>query len=53
MPVEIRELVIKVVLEETSTKATLDSKVLQDLKNTIVKECTEKILTKLENISDR
>jgi hypothetical protein len=53
MPVEIRELVVKVVLEEARTKATLDAKELHDLKNAIVKECTEKILMKLENISER
>jgi hypothetical protein len=52
MPVEIRELVVKVTLEETKTKK-MDSHELQELKNKIVKECTERIMAKLETISER
>lgn len=52
MPVEIRELVVKVNLEETKSNK-LDSHELHELKNKIVKECTEKIMAKLETISER
>jgi len=53
MPVEIRELIVKINLEETKTKTSLNSRELLDLKNVIIKECTEKIMAKLEVISDR
>ena len=53
MPIEIRELVVKVILEENKAKGALDSRELQELKNKIVKECTEKILAKLETIPER
>jgi len=53
MPIEVRELVVKVILEENKTKGTLDARELQELKNKIIKECTEKILAKLETSSER
>lgn len=53
MPVEIRELVVRIVLDDKKTKTSIDSQELQKMKESIVKECTEKILTKLDNISER
>lgn len=53
MPIEIRELVIKVAIEERQQKPAIGQEDLQELKNRIVKECTEKILAKLHNLSER
>jgi hypothetical protein len=52
MPVEIRELVIKVTITEEEERQD-QSKELQDLKNKVVKECIEKIMTKLETLPER
>jgi hypothetical protein len=52
MPVEIRELVIKVTITEEEERQD-QSKELQDLKNKVVKECIEKIMTKLETLQER
>lgn len=53
MPLEIREMVVKVIVEEGSKKNVLTSKELNDLKAKIIKECTEKIMQKLESVSER
>lgn len=53
MPLEIRELVIKVTVEEHARKSGMDQKDLQDLKNQVIKECVEKVMVKLENLSER
>lgn len=53
MPIEIRELVIRVAIDEKNKKSGVDAKELADLKNKIVKECMEKILLKIDNRSDR
>lgn len=53
MPVEIRELVVRLVLDEKKSQNALDSNELIKLKNNIIKECTEKVLRKLETISER
>lgn len=52
MPVEIRELIIKVTITEEEERQD-QSKELQDLKNKVVKECIEKIMTKLETLPER
>jgi hypothetical protein len=52
MPIEIRELVIKVTVTENK-KETHQSKELQELKNKVVKECFEKVMTKLESLPER
>lgn len=52
MPVEIRELIIKVTITEEEERQD-QSKELQDLKNKVVKECIEKIMTKLETLQER
>ena len=55
MPLEIRELIIRVSVNERSnnnTAALPDDKILE-LKNKIVKECMEKILSKIERLNER
>lgn len=52
MPVEIRELVIRVTITDEKEKQD-QSKELQDLKNKVVKECIEKVMTKLETLPER
>ncbi|CAL1518626.1 DUF5908 family protein [Chitinophaga sp. MM2321] len=55
MPLEIRELVIKVTIEEhpPQTAAQPGAKDLQSLKEKVVRECMEKLLTNMENLSAR
>jgi hypothetical protein len=53
MPIEIRELIIRVSIGENNKKAGIDIKELADLKNKIVKECMEKIMLRIDNLSDR
>ena len=55
MPIEIRELVIKVAVDENNKKVRdgIDPKDLARLKDKIVKECMENILLKMGNLSDR
>ena len=53
MPIEIREVVVKVTVSDNQKKAGLDQKDLADLKNKIVKECMEKIMLRIDTISDR
>jgi Family of unknown function (DUF5908) len=57
MPLEIRELVIKVTVSENSLSANqayedLEKKI-QDMKNRIVKECIEKIMSGMEKSKER
>jgi hypothetical protein len=49
MPVEIRELVIKINIEESNSKKGISAEELLELKRNIVKECIEKIKVKLDN----
>jgi hypothetical protein len=54
MPIEIRELVIKVnIVEENKGTDTIDTHHLSDLKRQIIKECTERVIAKLEKKSER
>ena len=54
MPVEIRELIIKVnIAEENKSRLSGDSKEILELKKQIIKECTEKVISKLEKKSER
>lgn len=52
MPIEIRELVIKVTISEEG-KGADDSKDLQEIKTDLVEECIEKIMARLETTSER
>ena len=53
MPAEIRELVVRVVLDENRQNKSLDKMEVQKLKDSIVKECTEMVISRLETISQR
>jgi hypothetical protein len=53
MPIEIRELIIRVSIGENNKKTGIDTKELVDLKNKVVKECMERIMLKIDNLSDR
>lgn len=47
MPIEIRELVIRVTIDDAQKKSRLDTLTISNLKNTVVKECTQKVLAKI------
>jgi hypothetical protein len=53
MPLEIRELVIRVTVEEPERLAAADEKTLADIKHAVIRECIEEVLLKLENRSIR
>jgi hypothetical protein len=55
MPLEIRELVIRVNIEEQALRPvnTVSAKDLQALKDKIIRECMDKLLNNLENLSVR
>lgn len=54
MPLEIRELVIKVSVEQgRKTSAAFDQKELTNLKNKIVKECLENIRLRMKHSTER
>ena len=55
MPLEIRELIIRVTVNDQANKnANLitEDKILE-IKNKVIKECMEKILAKIERINER
>ncbi len=52
MPIEIRELVIKVTVREKEKQAD-PSKALKELKNRMVKECIDKVMARLETLPQR
>ena len=53
MPLEIRELIIKVTVEEANAPAAANEKELYDMKRAIIKECIEEVLIKLEKNAER
>jgi len=53
MPLEIRELVVKVTVDDSRKKEGITEKELQVLKSKIVKECMEKVMAKLRQLSQR
>ena len=53
MPLEIRELVIRVTIEEEHVPPAIDEKDLPVLKRAIIRECVEEVLAKLEKRADR
>lgn len=55
MPLEIRELVVRVSVKETETQpieAEINKKI-QEMKTRVVKECMEAILDKMETLNTR
>lgn len=53
MPIEIRELVIRVAIEKYQVSDALEPLALQQLKSEIVKECTTKIIQKINKNKER
>lgn len=58
MPIEIKELKIKVIVQDENVECNnsgkiLDTMKLQELKSEIVKECLQKVLEKLKEKSER
>lgn len=53
MPIEIRELVIRVAIEDRQKQRTIDHREIEELKNRLIKECTEKILAKMSALAER
>ena len=53
MPLEIRELVIKVTVEEQQNPPAIDEKALQALRRSLIRECVEAVLIRLEKSADR
>jgi len=54
MPIEIRELVIKVnVVEAERNNQVLDKIQFNDLKTAIVKDCVNIVISKLSKLNDR
>lgn len=55
MPLEIKELVIKVTIEEHPPQAAAQTgtKDIQALKDRIVRECMDKLMTTIENLATR
>ncbi|MBC7913223.1 MAG: hypothetical protein H7Y07_03780 [Pyrinomonadaceae bacterium] len=53
MPIEIRELLIRVTIDDAHKNNRLDTLALNSMKNTIVKECTQKVLVKLSKQKSR
>ena len=50
MPVEIRELVVKITVDESGPgQKGLSETDWQELKKKIIKECVDKVLAKIEN----
>lgn len=55
MPLEIRELIVRVTVVESEVKpfeAEMDKKI-QDMKAKVVKECMENIVDKIETLNTR
>ncbi|PYF75135.1 DUF5908 family protein [Pedobacter nutrimenti] len=53
MPIEIRELVIRVVIEKHPVGETFNPEVIHHLKSEIIKECTAKIIQKIKKSTER
>lgn len=54
MPLEIRELVIKVTIDENLKKQDTDNpNKLESLKQDVINQCYEKLINKLESYFDR
>jgi hypothetical protein len=49
MPVEIRELVVKITVDESEPKEGFNEDDLNELKKKIIKECVDKVMIKIEN----
>lgn len=54
MPIEIRELIIKVKVEESgSASSSLNTYAIQEIKNSLLKECKKEIRNQLKKNNER
>lgn len=57
MPIEIKEMIVKVNIQEKNIRsnapASLDKKILEQLKKEIINECMEKVDEYLERMTER
>jgi hypothetical protein len=53
MPIEIRELIVKITIEDTNRKKSEEDLNIQELKNKIIKECVDKVMLKLDRQTQR
>jgi len=54
MPIEIRELKIRVTVDDSAKKRNaVDIKDINALSNKMVQECVEKVMAKLNNLTER
>ena len=53
MPIEIRELIIRMTIEEKPATNPDVVKEIRDIRAEVVRECIEKIMSKLENSQER
>lgn len=53
MPLEVRELVIKVTIEQDAPTPPSDEKALLAIKRAIIRECVEEVLVKLDKQAQR
>lgn len=53
MPLEVRELVIKVTIEQDTPPPPSDEKALLAIRRAIIRECVEEVLIKLDKLAQR
>ena len=53
MPLEIRELVIKVTIEEQNAPPPPDEKAQLTIRRTLIRECVEEVLARLDRRAQR
>ena len=53
MPLEIRELVIKVTIEEQNTPPPPDEKAQLAIRRSLIRECVEEVLARLDRRAQR
>jgi hypothetical protein len=53
MPIEIRELVVRVTVGDPPSDFSIDEKKLQEIKKSIIRECSEEVLARMETKAER
>lgn len=53
MPIEIRELIVKINIDDSNKKTGMTQKEMDNFKNKVIKECLDKVMHKLKQVSQR
>lgn len=53
MPIEIRELIVKITVDESQAGKGISEEELVELKKAIVKECVDKVMVRIESQAQR